>query len=357
MTLQNIGAMIPLILPAQSLFTTAVGTATTFQLNGSGDKIGFVFIAPRSETIDVIAVRTSTVTTGGNVTVGIETVDGANGRPTGTLVGGSSSATLTTVTATPATYEVTGLGAALTAGTAYAVTLTYSSGDQVFTNSGGNNGEVFPYVYTFDGSTHSKVVSNQIGCALGISTSNYVNIPGFWGPATYTTTNFTDAGNPDEVGMIFNLPFKATIGGAFLSLGVGSANYTLNLYSDPLGSPSAISTIALDPDIRTNAVNAFSMVPFSTPVDLSINTDYAMTIRAGTSGTFSYMNVTYADADIVKALVGGILGYLVGRQNDAGAFSATSTVVPIIMPLLSKLDDGAGAASNKPSADRILAGF
>ena len=347
MTLQATNTYTPLFwMPG--VFTATNITGTGLLLDAAGDKMGWVFIAPRTETIDVCAFRSTTITLGGNTTVQIEGIDLTNGRPDSSAVG--SSTVLATTTATPGTYEVTGLNSSLTAGTPYALTLTYSTGTQTFLrDTGADAFKPFPYAYQFiDGASHAFTRTNDLQIALGRSVTDYIQIPGFVGPCTAAATSFTSAGTPDEPGMIFNLPFKARLAGVHIMC-TQANDFTIKAYSSPLSSPSLLTSMTLTVDAQVQSANThygYRVYLFPAEIDLSINTDYAVTYVAGASSNL--LTLTYTDADILKCVTGGLKGYGIGRVDGAGDFTAiggAATTLPAIVPLFSKLDDGAGGSA------------
>ena len=57
------------------------------------------------------------------------------------------------------------------------------------------------------------------------------------------------------------------------------------------------------------------------------------------------MALTFADANYRKLIPGGTQMRRGERQNDTGAFSATTTSIPIAGVRISSLDDGTGSGT------------
>ena len=103
---------------------------TDFLLDAAGEIAGFVFRAPKAGEIDQIHFRTGTVTTGDDLDVRLETVDAANGDPTGTLADTNSNATQAVGNGDDDTWFAVSLtaSATVTADTPYAIALTAPGG-------------------------------------------------------------------------------------------------------------------------------------------------------------------------------------------------------------------------------------
>lgn len=365
MTMTAIRGLVPLWMPFARTYQTGSGSASvsTFQLNGSGDKLAWIFTAGEDFTLDVVAFRSSVVTTGGNIDVTIEGVDATNGRPDGVPIG--NTVQITTVSATPNTYQPTGFAAALTKGTPYAVVLTYSSGDSTFGHSYGTTIGMMPYTYTFDGTTHTVQAANQALLGIGTSLTNYLTYPGLAGPASNADATFTDAGATDEVGVVFTVEYPARLRGFLTSpQDVGTENYSFKAYATPLGTPAVLNTggtdltISRDINIRGTLTGGWEMLKFPTYYDLTPGVQYGITMRAGTAGTYAVGTYSYTDADLLACIAGGNNCSQIARANDTGTFTNTATGLVTIIPLFEGFDDGAGGGStNRPSADRIMAGF
>ena len=343
MTLQATNTLTPLFwMPG--CFTTSGITSATLQIKDAGDKWGGVFIAPRTETLDVIAMRTSTVTLGGLVTLQFESIDLTNGRPNGTV---GNTITYTTTTGAAGLIEISGCAANLTAGTPYGVTATHSTGDATFVRDtdSANTFKPFPYAYQFiDGASHALTRTNDIQIAIGRSATDYIAIPGFVGPCTAAATSFSTAGT-DEPAMIFNLPFKSRLAGVHM-MATQANDFTVKAYSSPLSTPALLTGMSLTVDAQVQTATThfgYRVYLFPAEIDLNANTDYAVSYVAGASSNL--LTLTYADADILKCVTGNIKGYGVQRDAGAGDFTeigSAQKTLPAIVPLFSKFDDGAG---------------
>jgi hypothetical protein len=102
---------------------------TNWDMDGLADQFAVVFIAPYSGDIERIGLYVSGGTGGPEYAVRVETVSGSfPGAPTGTLVNAGASGTVEP-TSTGLWWITLSTPATVTAGTAYAVRVKYSSGD------------------------------------------------------------------------------------------------------------------------------------------------------------------------------------------------------------------------------------
>lgn len=169
----------------------------------------------------------------------------------------------------------------------------------------------------------------------------------FWEQGT--ALQFDSADNPDEVGNIFQVPFDCKVGGIWARVSVdnASSDFTLKLYSDPLGTPALVGSIAVDSAhsaITTTAINISEFL-FAQEISLSKNTDYAVTILAGGSATndtrLEYITLMHADHRAIAG--GGINTNYVSRNDSSGAFSETTTQIAEIGVIVTQIDDGTGS--------------
>ncbi len=108
--------------------------------------------------------------------------------------------------------------------------------------------------------------------------------------ATLTSEAFSDSTNPDERGLLFQVPWTCKAEGARLycqSAGVSTADYEIRIYADPLGTPSLLATVAVEGGQLSNQGNAVNIL-FPAKVDLTRNTDYAMVVKATGANNFRY---------------------------------------------------------------------
>lgn len=348
---------------------SSLGTLGSVTLNSSGDHVGFVFRTDAAVTIDAAAFRTSTVTTGGSnaLTVTIEGVDPATGLSDGTPIGTPKS--VTTVSGTPNSYEVSGIGASLSANTLYALVITWAAGSCAISTgyqAPSGTGPNFPYYFGHDGTTGTLSQAFSLNVCLGTSTSNYLAYPGFGGPMSVAATTITDSGNPDEMGLAFTPPVPCRLIGFEGNVALSSAaDGLVKAWSTPVTAATLLNTsgtdlsITIDKDMTgTSASQARGRYALRFPVhyDLTAGVEYGITWRAGASGNFSVLERTWTDADFLRTVGGVWAPRKITRQNDSGNFTGTATSMPVLFPLLSYLDDGQSAGGGPGSNMLIVIG-
>jgi hypothetical protein len=289
--------------------------------------------------------------------IGIQDVDvttGAPVRPDGTfdvsaqLTGGGGGIT----TAVWNTTDMTQGTKTLTHGDRIAVVFDFTNragSDSVIVTSanalaGGINGPVqFLTGSWAQGSGNSSVVIAFDDGVLGVIDLGFPIL-------SSSNTNFTDATNPDEVGILFQVPFDCKIDGIVPYTGSIDATTALivTLYADPLGTPTAVvgpTTYEAEAMAGPN-VSAPSPILLATEVSLTKNTDYCLALRATGAGNTPYSLVNLGHADHRKFYQGGTTLARVSRNNGSGSFSSTSTTsIPLHSVRISQVDDGTGTGS------------
>jgi hypothetical protein len=162
---------------------------------------------------------------------------------------------------------------------------------------------------------------------------------------------FADATNPDERGMAFSVPWACSVAAAKFWMAANNSaagDSELTLYSDPLGTPTALITpIAIRAeDLGFNSGSAREVtIPFVAPIALTANAVYAFALKATGTANINITPILVADANY-KVLLGANTDYSkVTRNAGTGAFSATAGTVYWGWSIgISALDDGAGGA-------------
>lgn len=166
--------------------------------------------------------------------------------------------------------------------------------------------------------------------------------------------NFGNGSNPDERGMIFQVPFDCTIDAFYARMGMAGAtsDFSMKLYSDPTGTPTLLASCDILAE-TTQATFGISHMSFPTyvsgvvaDVSLSKNTDYCVTLRpTGAGSNYLYTNVVNTTG-FRATINNGLTLKKATRDNDTGAFTAESPAVTryIMGVRICKLHDGAGGA-------------
>lgn len=219
----------------------------------------------------------------------------------------------------------------------------------------------YPYVTASTG-TPGKTNAGMAGCAIEFDdgTLGWIEplaiAPGIF--ATLSTTVNTGT-TPDEVAAVFQFPFKCRISGGYFQIGsiASTDTFEIVLYSTPLGTPTVVETITIDPDFTGGTALAPYYFKFATARELSINTDYAIAVRptSANSVTVGYYDFTSGYEKYKTIFPFGNDLFYMGRTNQTGAFASIQDYyMPMFGITIDKLDDGASAGGG---GGVIIGGF
>lgn len=158
------------------------------------------------------------------------------------------------------------------------------------------------------------------------------------------TYNYSSSSSPDEYGLVFQVPFRCKVGGfaACVSGNNTASDITFRLYSDPLGTPASMASYSRPGDQGAGGTTeSLTYFMLASEITLEPNTDYCLAAEAATTTAIDIGYVTLA-----SAAHRGVLGFancrLGSRSNGSGAFSETTTEIPLLGVILSAVDDGFG---------------
>lgn len=330
------------IIPNPHIFSGT--TFASLLIDASGEKTAFIIQIPKTGTISKVGFRTNTVTTSQTLRVGLYTVD-ASGDATTTAYGGMTAGTQTSP-ASNTNYLVTlGTGASATSGDFVAVVVEFDSTvgnlNIAHANTETNN---FPYVELYTG-TWAKSASTPV-VSLEYDDGSYEIISGCIPPGSGTNTTFNSGSTPDEYALYFKLKGPAKVGGVLLYGGANAAgaDFSINLY-DTDGTTS-LASLSVDGDARAGTGSTvLSMFSFATPVTLSKDVFYYLSLKPTTANNCRLNRYTLASAGSMDGMSGGSLFYEATR-TDAGAWTTTTTVRPGIYLQLSAIDDGTSSGGS-----------
>lgn len=344
MTIQSVAS--PLFYPGTD-FVGGFGT-TTASMTASGHKLGVVFHAPRTGTIDGIKYRSGTIVNSPSVDVRLETV--ASGKPSGTLWGTNTNGNSGTLTSN-ATFETALTStASVSQGDLIAIVFGWvSNTSQIGLAQGGVwMNEQFPAVYQDTGAGYAVLASRMPQFALRYNDASYATGLGcFWFTALTNSATFSSG----EQGIRFRLPFTCRASGLWHTCDPDTA-LTFNLYADAT-SPGGTALAT-----RTQQTNEFeaanvqvSACRFASSVTLAANTWYRLVASvSGASTRFSYLDV--AAAAELAAAPGGADVY---QTVSAGAsWTDTTTRQPQMGLVIDGLDDGAGGGGSSIAFNPVV---
>jgi hypothetical protein len=364
MALQDIGLMYwpPLQLPGGPLASgLAVGTVT---FDSATDRLAWVGRATLTDALETIYLRTGTVTTGCTLDVRVETV--TNGRPSGTLWGTNTNASVVVDNADDNVWKTAALTAAasLNVGDEYAIVVVVSSGtpNMQFAAPPGNLGtyaSLAHYPLTLQDTGAGTWASSAAGFewVVEFATAGVKPVTGLNpNSGAGTISAFNSGTNPNERALRFQTPVKLRIAGlrvAMFNIAAG-ADFTYSIW-DASGDTDAeaLAQAAIDGDFALSTTqDGYVDLWFDVPVTPDLNTTYRAGVRADTANSIAlaeFSNSVVANALLAFPGVNAEI-YLATRQwtaGTAGAWTDTTTTLPLIHLIIDQLDDGvsAGGAS------------
>ncbi len=325
------------------------GIASTAGLVAAG-KVGFIFRAPKTDSIDRVVWYSGTATGSPTVDVRLETVSGAS--PSGTLLGTNTNIVTGTV-ASNTEYESTLTSAAsVTKGQLVGLALAYNSGTSIAIGVDQSWGQVssahnYPQINT--AGTWSIIGSRNMRALFRYSDGTYFS-PSIEG-VSYGTSSLTSLFTSGEKGIRFRLPYSARISGFWMNYDIRN-DITVNLYADataPGGTALLTKQITSASLIQASGVNQHV---FDSSLTLSANTWYRLAAAfTGATGT-RFTLVSYGSSDRRNAIVKD-QHY---TESSGGSWVDTTTQCPCLGVVLDGLDDGAGGGGGGLILPRAMNG-
>lgn len=323
-------------------------------LDYEGEAFGLVFPVPKTGTISKLSFRTSTLTTGDTVRVGLETVDSV-GDPSGSYWDTNTYADLA-VSASNTWYQATlTAGASVTKDQYAALTVRAPTG----------------YAGNFYGAVYYRLLLNcsddcyfvyNIGSGWGRTIADYTNyrpafrieysdgtygwIPGVLPAAGIGEANFhADSSSYDELGVYFKSLFDCEACGLLVTVEL-DGNNTVRLYDS---SDNVLGSFDQNYRYRADSYENYYYCPFASGVELSADSYYRMTYRPTTTTTA--IGVPYLEVDDVDqwAQVGlPIADYCWTQRVDDGSWTNDTTKIPLMslgVDKVHKTASGGGATT------------
>ena len=167
-----------------------------------------------------------------------------------------------------------------------------------------------------------------------------------------TSETYADATNPDERGMLFQVPWQCKIDALAAKFSVASAttsDFTMSLYATPLGTPSALDSVAIPAESLGNTTTANPFIRgLASEIQLEANTDYMLALRATGAGNIGHNLITLADAGHRIFFPGGTTVRKGTRDGGSGAFTAESPAITLYRMgvRISAFHDSAGGGAS-----------
>jgi hypothetical protein len=360
MALADIGLMYwpPLQLPGGPLASgLAVGTVT---FNSASARLVWVGRSTLTDALETIYLRTVTVTTGCTLDVRVETV--TNGRPSGTLWGTNTNASVVVDNADDNVWKTAALTAAasLNVGDEYAIVVVVASGtpNMQFAAPPGNlttYASLAHYPMTLQDTGGGTWASSGAGFewVVEFATAGVQPLTGL-NPTSGagTITAYNSGTNPDERALRFQAPLQWQVAGlrvAMFNIAAG-ADFTYSIW-DASGDTDAeaLAQASIDGDFALSTTqDGYVDLWFDAPVTLDQAAIYRAGVRADTAnniGLAEFSNSVVADALLAIPGVSAQM-YLSTREwtaGTAGAWTDTTTTLPLIHLIIKRIEDGVGA--------------
>jgi len=333
--------------------TMGAAASSSLLLDAAGEKVAFIFRAPKTGTLSAVTFLTGTVTTGQTMKVSFQDVSAADGNPDGVV---DQFRTVSIADTDDDVAKTTGIISSdgtdggtkrsVTKGDLLAVVVEFDSTPgnlnlklwrtvstqqydlhqcyvRHFTASWASAGGLLPaFAVQYDDSSYGYIAGSMPAVTVGDASAFLVNT----------------GSNPDEISLLFSLPFPCKADGVRCSLDAdGDADVVLY---DSDGS-TVLASVTLDKDIRASTSADVCVVPFSAEVSLAKDTNYRLAIKPTTTTNVGIPRITFF-SNAAMAQAGGGVNINWSQRVDAGSWSNNNTIRPCISLRISALDDGVG---------------
>jgi hypothetical protein len=328
--------------PAYDTSVSGVTTLANVTLDADGEAIGMIMQAPSDLVISNVVFRTALTTTGGTVTIRVETV-GGDGNPSGTLFASGSNGSYAVQNTDDNVLLTSTLGSAclVTQGSYFAIVITAPSGYNGSIARYDDDNNNFPYTTHWTGSWTKGGQRPIIGLSDASGAFHFLNAKCVLlvSQATYNSGTGTN-----RRGNIMTLPVPATAMGVWAWID-GDGDYEFRLYDSD--GTTVLGTVAVDADFRSTANSDLVFHYFNAPIALSRNTNYRL-VAVPTTGTDILLNeFTVGAAAQMDSNVGGQAVHL--TTWNGSAWTETPTARAEMGLLLRGFDDGTGSGGGTSS--------
>ena len=302
----------------------SVASTTSATIDADGEYGGWVFSAPSAMTVTDIAFYVSTLTTGDNIDVRVETVDATTGLPTGTLWATNTNI-LVNVTSTGRWNGTLTASASLNAGDIFCVKIvrptagTFNGVLRLLI--GGNIAQHgFPYRVLNAGSPTKAAASSPVALELKISGPSYPRLGIKAQLLADATEAFTSASTPDERGNRLLLP-GGWVTAFMVEMNAASTACDFVLYDL---NNNAVITTNWDLDLVANAAAAGPCRLPCTRTLISAG-EYRAVVKPGATSVTMGVTGALNDGALREQMLQGGLNIQYTSRTDAGAWTDVTT--------------------------------
>lgn len=367
MTMTNFGGN--LVVPNLYDFA-AVGLPTVSgfsqALNAAAARNAYVFRVPKSGTLDWFEIRTGTVPNNpdNGLRFSFQNVTAA-GIPDNTedqfvVVAGPFTANTWVVPATVMTDDGTpgGVKRTVTAGEYLACVVrleNFVASDSlncalINGNASGLNAQgTFQTAYqSANSGTAWTANADNLIIALKYDDGTYGFAQSTIIPVSIINSRTINTGTvPDEAGLLFQVPVPCRLKGFYFHYDSNGFAHDFKLY-DAAGS--VLETVTgLTWTGGSGGSAGYGYYEFATPHDLTENVNYRITLLPTTASSLAYVDFEFNSSAIRAALDGGSTWMKTERTN-AGAWTDTNTIRPLVHLVFGGFDDASGGGGGEHSA-------
>ena len=362
--------------------STLGANAATF--DSTTDRLAWVGQSPISDSISKIYFRVGAIaaTAGTGVQVRIETV--ANGKPTGTLwsangTGAAPTASVTIADTDDNSWKTATLtnAAVLIPGDEFAIVIIYEAGNddgtfsvpfQISSTFLSNLSGEYPLQWQdTGGGTYASTGNNACWeWIVEMTTAGVISLPGLLPQSgAGTLTAYSTGAAPDERALKFTAPFKARVIGVRVTLFnlVAASAFTCSLWDSTANGPDGQTPLAQSNSVDGDSVYATTAdghfdIYFTAPYTLTAGTAYYAGVRNTTAnaislGELTNSNVTNAMRAFGLGTTTAHLGTRTWTGTNPGAWTDTTTTLPLISLIIDQIDDGTGTGGGGAMVHRI----
>jgi hypothetical protein len=347
---------LPSILPLTNMASRLTGgmvLSAGNTLDAAGEYEAHIISPITSMTVSHVAIRMSAATGSPTVIVRLESAD-ASGNPSGTVLGATNNATVTSGTLTTAvTVLALGESATLVPGTNYFLKLIYNSGTSVATRlTNANVVHNLPYrVANVTGSAVKSTNPIVPWFALGSSSTSFYHLPNYWPMDAFSQSTFTNT-NSAVRGNKCTMQFPCRIVGMQITGGTSLGDYNILLQD---GSNNTLEGSAIDGDHNVASSNLCKIHLFDTPVVVAVGDVIRYGVEPTSATAVNYALATTFGTDYMSASPGG--PNLMGSSRASGTWTDDTDGYYLMDLLVDQIDDGTGGGGGGISRARGFGGF
>jgi hypothetical protein len=319
------GIVLPMFFPVRDSFG-ASSFWKNYTLSAAGQKIAFIFRAPKTGTINIVGFLVRAVVSSQTLKVSLETVNASTGHPTGTLIAAGATGTQGAPAANTFYEVVLGTPPSVTINDYIALVIEFdSTGGNLDiaawdTNTSTGDYAQLPYCDHFVGSwTKGKFIPIA---SLKYGETEYP-FNGMLPIKNQSEIGINTGSTPDEVGMKFQLPVKTRIKGLWLFIYLREP-LTLKLYDE---NDTLLDSVAYDEDITDDTAAGWNMWLFNSSILLEANKTYRITVLPTTGTDIFVQYIEVADTKMFTQLTADE-NFHWTQRTDAGTWTNTITRRP-----------------------------